>query len=111
MKSLSSRQQHAIFDSLLAGSRTPQALLSSRSRRVARVPSFTPAHLSGARVRFCEGFRMPADDGRGSELRGLGPAFENLQGRKSREGIRRRCGALYGDLAAARGVADGSRWG
>ena len=38
-------------------------------------------------------FRMPADDGRGSELRGLGPAFENLQGRKSREAMRRGCGA------------------
>src|ERR1035437_10665053 len=62
-------------------------------------------------VRFCEGFRMPAYDGRHREHRGWGPAFENLQGRKSREGIRRRCGALYGDLAAARGVADGSRWG
>src|ERR1019366_7738758 len=59
----------------------------------------------------CEGFRMPAYDGRHREHRGWGPAFENLQGRKSREGIRRRCGALYGDLAAARGVADGSRWG
>jgi hypothetical protein len=62
-------------------------------------------------VRLCEGFRMPADDGRGSELRGLGPAFENLQGRKSREGIRRRCGTLYGDLATAGGAADGSRRG
>src|SRR5450759_3230632 len=60
-------------------------------------------------VRYCEGFRMPADDGRGSELRGLGPAFENLQGRKSREAMRRRCGALYGDLATGRGAADGSR--
>jgi hypothetical protein len=39
-------------------------------------------------VRYCEGFRMPADDGRRREHRGLGPAFENLQGRKSREWIR-----------------------
>jgi len=31
---------------------------------------------------------MPADDGRRRELRGWGPAFENLQGRKSREWIR-----------------------
>jgi len=31
---------------------------------------------------------MPADDGRRRELRGWGSAFENLQGRKSREWIR-----------------------
>jgi hypothetical protein len=60
-------------------------------------------------VRFCEGFRMPADDGRLGALRGLGPAFENVQRRKSREAMRRRCGVLYGDLATGRGVADGSR--
>jgi hypothetical protein len=53
---------------------------------------------------------MPADDGRRGELRGLGPAFENLQGRKSREGIREAVPRAYGDLASARGAADGSRW-
>ena len=31
---------------------------------------------------------MPARDGRRGELGGWGPAFENLQRRKSREGIR-----------------------
>jgi len=50
---------------------------------------------------------MPAGDGWRGDLRGLGPEFENLQGRKSREGIRRWCGALCGDLAAAGRVADG----
>ena len=30
---------------------------------------------------------MPAYDGRRGDLRGLGLAFENLQGRKSQEGI------------------------
>ena len=44
---------------------------------------------------------MPAGDGWRGDLRGLGPEFENLQERKSREGILRWCGALYGDLAAA----------
>ena len=40
-------------------------------------------------VAFCEGFRMPARDGRRRELCGLWPAFANLQRRKSREGIRK----------------------
>jgi len=38
--------------------------------------------------RECEGFRMQARDGRRDDLRGLWPAFENLQRRKSREWIR-----------------------
>ena len=33
-----------------------------------------------------------------------GPAFEKRQGRKSRSGVRRRCGWLYGDLAGASGL-------
>jgi hypothetical protein len=31
----------------------------------------------------------------------LRPAYENLQGRKPREGVRGRAGGLYGDLRAA----------
>src|ERR1035437_5711556 len=83
------------------------------TRPMSQMDQTLPIHLTPVQinVRCCEGFRMPAYDGRHRERRGWGPAFENLQGRKSREGIRRRCGALYGDLAAARGVADGSRWG
>src|ERR1019366_3272053 len=55
-------------------------------------------------------FRMPADDGRGSELRGLGPAFENLQGRKSREGIRRRPAAGVTCIRPTAFAGDTSRW-
>jgi hypothetical protein len=40
-----------------------------------------------------------------------GPAFENLQGRKSREVTGEAGVARYGDLAAAGGAADGGRWG
>ena len=48
-------------------------------------------------VRCCEGFRMPAaDGGRGKHGR---PASENLQWRKSREGIRRQRGVRYRELS------------
>jgi len=48
-------------------------------------------------VGFCEGFRMPAaDGGRGKHGR---PASENLQWRKSREGIRRQRGVRYRELS------------
>ena len=48
-------------------------------------------------VRSCEGFRMPAaDGGRGKHGR---PASENLQWRKSREGIRRQRGVRYRELS------------
>ena len=49
--------------------------------------------------RFCEGFRMPADDS-GAAHSG-GRRSENLQGRKPRDGIRRWRGVGYGDLIAA----------
>ena len=39
-----------------------------------------------------QGFRMPADDGRGREHRGWGPASESLQGTKPREVARGRAG-------------------
>ena len=39
---------------------------------------------------------MPASDGRGDDLRGLWPAFENLQRRKSREGY---CGVALRSMA------------
>ena len=48
-------------------------------------------------VAYCEGFRMPAaDGGRGKHGR---PASENLQWRKSREGIRRQRGVRYRELS------------
>ena len=53
-------------------------------------------------VAYCEGFRMPACDGHRGDLRGLGPAFENLQRRRSREGVRGRYGVRYRELSAAR---------
>jgi hypothetical protein len=40
---------------------------------------------------------MPAEDGRRGEFLGSGPAFENLQRRKSREGIRE--AVLRGSMA------------
>ena len=44
----------------------------------------------------CEGFRMPADDGRGREHRGWGPASESLQGTKPREVARGRAEGAMG---------------
>ena len=54
---------------------------------------------------------MTANDGLRGEIRGGGPAFENLQRRKLQEGYVSPCGTLYGDLAAAGRDANGSRRG
>src|SRR6202043_3044192 len=65
---------------------------------------FTAPHRLGRRpnVCFCEGFRMPAARKRCRALRR--PAYENLQGRKPREGVRGRGGALQWGLVF--GVCD-----
>jgi hypothetical protein len=60
--------------------------------------------MSVADGRCCEGFRMPAADGR---CRAHGrPASENLQGRKPREARRGRFVTHYGDLSAANAARD-----
>ena len=77
----------------------------NRSRRPGRPTRTKATRRNGSSerdVRCCEGFRMPAAHGPCRAHRR--PAYENLQGRKPRDGDAERCRghAAYGDLRVGR---------
>ena len=61
------------------------------------------------RRQMMSGCGRPMTDG--AAHRGCGRRSKTSKGGNRGKGYVRRCGALYGDLAAARGAADESRWG